>query len=57
VLVAPGDPGELARSLDALLSDVGIRSDLGRRARDRMAKYQLGPVLDRWEWLLAQTLR
>jgi glycosyltransferase involved in cell wall biosynthesis len=57
VLVAPGDPGALADGLDRLLDDADIRSQLGRFARERMTAYQLGPMLDRWEWLLGQTLR
>jgi glycosyltransferase involved in cell wall biosynthesis len=57
VLVPPGDPGALAQGLEGLLNDGHYRADLGRRARQRMAAYQPAPVLDRWEWLLTQTLR
>lgn len=57
VLVAPGDPGSLARGLDGLLGDAQRRTELGEQARVRMQTYQLAPVLDRWEWLLAETLR
>lgn len=57
VLVTPGDPGALARGLDALLIDQQNRIDLGRRARNRMTAYELAPVLDRWDRLITQTLR
>lgn len=57
VLVPPGDPGALASALDSLLTTAQRRADLGMRARNRMAAYQLAPILDRWEWLLTQTLR
>lgn len=57
VLVAPGDPAALAAGIDGLLANATSRSDLGRRARHRMMAHQLAPVLDRWEWLIAQTLR
>jgi len=35
VLVAPGDPAELADGIERLLADPGLRADLGRRARLR----------------------
>jgi len=57
VLVPRGDSAGLAAALDRLLADPGLREELAGRARPAVEPYRIGPVLDRWEDLIARTLR
>jgi hypothetical protein len=40
-----------------LIDDAALRERLGAHARQRVEEFQLEPILDRWEWLFAQTYR
>lgn len=57
ILVPPEDPDALAAGLASALESADLRSRLGDQARARVAEYRLEHVMDRWEWLLHQTLR
>lgn len=57
VLVRPEDPRALAAGLASVLESTERRTALGAKARARMADYRLDVVMDRWEWLIRQTLR
>jgi len=47
LVVAPGDPEELAAALGLLLEDESLRAELGRRARARLLdKFTLGRMVD-----------
>lgn len=57
VLVPAEDPSALAAGLSTVLESAELRHQCGERARARMADYQLVRVMDRWDWLIGQTLR
>jgi len=57
VLVRPEDPKALADGLALILESEEYQADLSVRARERMTEYRLHRVMDRWEWLIRQTLR
>jgi glycosyltransferase involved in cell wall biosynthesis len=57
LLAEPGDPHSLASQIRRLLDDAPVRERLGAQARQRAEAYRLEPILDRWEWLIAQTYR
>ena len=56
-IVPRADVPALAEALDRLMADASQRRDLGLRARSAMEPYRADAVLDRWEDLLARTLR
>ena len=56
-LVSRGDSGSLARAMDELMTDPGQRAELAARARTAMEPYRSERILDRWEQLIADTLR
>lgn len=53
LLAVRGEPEDLARQLDRLLSDRALRARLGAAARRHMEAYRAEPILDRWEFLLS----
>lgn len=57
VLVEPDDPDALAQALGGLLDDAQLRAELGSAARLAAERYRTAPILDRWEWLIKQTMR
>ena len=57
MLVPRGDAAALAAALDRLMADPGLREELAGRARPAVEPYRIEPVLDRWEDLVARTLR
>lgn len=57
VLVPRGDADGLAAAMDRLMADPALRDELGGRARPAVEPYRIEPVLDRWEDLIARTLR
>lgn len=57
LLVPRADDSALASALDRLMSDPGLRDELAARARPAVEPYRIEPVLDRWEDLIARTLR
>jgi glycosyltransferase involved in cell wall biosynthesis len=57
LLAEPGNPRSLAHQMRQLLDDSDLRARLGMQARQRAEEFRLDPVLDRWEWLIAQTYR
>ena len=57
LLATRGDASSLAAQLDRLLASSDLRHRLGAAARERVAAYRQDRILDRWEWLIAQTLR
>ena len=57
LLVDPDDPDALAQALGTLMADAELRARLGASARTAAERYRLEPVIDRWEWLIRQTLR
>lgn len=57
LLAVRGSVTDLARQLDRLLSSEDLRRAVGTAARTRASAHRVDVVLDRWEWLLAQTLR
>jgi N-acetyl-alpha-D-glucosaminyl L-malate synthase BshA len=57
LLVPPGDPGALAAAARSLLTDEPRRAAFATAARaDAEARFQPGPVLDRWERLYRSLL-
>lgn len=57
LLVPPDDPDALARSLDRLLGDPGLRRRLGEAARRRVAeRFSLAAMLDRVEAVYERVL-
>ncbi|WP_229789169.1 glycosyltransferase [Thermopolyspora flexuosa] len=52
--VPPGDLAAFTAELTALMADLAARRRLGAAARDRVAAYRPGHVLDRWEELFAR---
>ena len=56
-LVPRADAAALAAALDELMGDPALRAGLGARARDAVAPYRADLVLDRWDDLIARTLR
>lgn len=57
VLVVPDDPDALAQALGSLLQDAPLRAELGSAARITAERYRTAPIIDRWEWLIKQTMR
>lgn len=57
LLTQPGDAHALADQLRSLLTQPNVRQQLGERARARVEVFRVAPILDRWEWLIAQTYR
>ncbi len=57
VLVNRGDPADLARGLQLLGADHGLRAGMASRGPVAMEPYRLGGVLDRWERVFAEVLR
>ncbi|MDX2826857.1 glycosyltransferase [Streptomyces ipomoeae] len=51
LLAHPGNTGELARKLDLLMSDRGLRDRMGERARENVRRYGAEEIMDRWERL------
>ncbi|MCL8013924.1 glycosyltransferase [Streptomyces sp. AS02] len=51
LLAAPGNTGELARKLDLLMSDAGLRDRMGETARENIRRYGAGEIAERWEAL------
>lgn len=51
LLVAPGNTGELARKLDLLMSDNGLRDRMGDTARENIRRYGTDEIVGRWEAL------
>ncbi|MGC5563414.1 glycosyltransferase [Streptomyces sp. FR-108] len=49
LLAGPGNTGELARRLDALMSDQGLRDGMGDRARANIRRYAPDTIVRRWE--------
>lgn len=55
LLVPPGDAKALSKALDTLMSDAGLRADLGLRgARQVRERYSLQAVLARWDALFEE---
>jgi glycosyltransferase involved in cell wall biosynthesis len=57
LLAGPGDHTALARQLRRALSDQTLRHSMAKEARISAARLAPGVILDRWEWLIAQTNR
>lgn len=57
VLVPTDRADEMAEALHRLIENAERRADLGAAARHAAAAYRTAKVIDRWEWLIAQTLR
>jgi glycosyltransferase involved in cell wall biosynthesis len=53
LLAAPGNTGELARKLDALMSDKQLRDRMGDTARVNIQRYTTEEIVRRWEELFA----
>ncbi|MFD6292915.1 glycosyltransferase [Streptomyces sp. NPDC060205] len=53
LLAGLGNTGELARRLDTLMSDQGLRDGMGERARVNIQRYAPGEIVGRWEGLFA----
>ncbi|BBC33651.1 Glycosyl transferase [Streptomyces graminofaciens] len=51
LLAAPGNTGELARKLDVLMSDKGLRDRMGEAARENILRYGEKEIVGRWEAL------
>ncbi|MEU8200230.1 glycosyltransferase [Streptosporangium sp. NPDC049046] len=51
ILAEPGDTGSFAAALERLMSDAELRRRMGARGRERMRRYRLPRVLERWEAL------
>ncbi|WP_413757501.1 glycosyltransferase [Streptomyces sp. MMBL 11-3] len=51
LLAAVGNTGELARRLDTLMSDKGVRDVMGERARVNVQRYAPQEIVRRWEGL------
>ncbi|MER6014953.1 glycosyltransferase [Streptomyces bluensis] len=51
LLAAPGNTGELARRLDALMSDKQMRDRMGDTARVNIQRYTTDEIVRRWEEL------
>ncbi|MFH8464050.1 glycosyltransferase [Streptomyces sp. NPDC017991] len=49
LLAGLGNTGELARRLDILMSDQGLRDGMGDRARANIRRYAPGEIVNRWE--------
>jgi glycosyltransferase involved in cell wall biosynthesis len=49
LLATPGNTGELARRLDALMSDKELRDTMGDRARTNIQRYAPAEIVRRWE--------
>ena len=47
------EPADLAAALERLAADPGLRTELGRVARERVARYDTGSVADAYERLFA----
>lgn len=56
-LLAPMEPGELARTMDRLLSDEVLRGKLGEKARESRERFSPERVLERWMELLSEACR
>jgi glycosyltransferase involved in cell wall biosynthesis len=54
MLAEPGNTGSFAAALERLMSDAELRRRMGARGRERMRKYRLPRVLDRWEALFEE---
>lgn len=52
-----GDAAHLAQQLARLMDSSDLRSTLGAAAREAVADLKLPAVIDRWEQLMADTLR
>ncbi|MGW6016320.1 glycosyltransferase [Streptomyces sp. NPDC055210] len=53
LLAGLGNTGELARRLDALMSDKELRDGMGDRARANIQRYTTTEIVNRWEGLFA----
>ncbi|PSM43883.1 glycosyltransferase family 4 protein [Streptomyces dioscori] len=53
LLAGLGNTGELARRLDTLMSDQGLRDGMGERARAGIQRYTTTEIVHRWEELFA----
>lgn len=53
LLATPGNTGELARRLDTLMSDRGLRDAMGEAARVNIQRYTADEIVPRWEELFA----
>ena len=53
VVVAPGDPGALARAIDLLLADDALRERLGAAARAAVQPYTYEAMADAFDRALA----
>jgi glycosyltransferase involved in cell wall biosynthesis len=57
LLVPPGDPRALARSMEQLLSDASLRRELARRGYERVAQFDLPTTVRAYESLLEHLLQ
>ena len=57
LLCVRGDSSSLARALDQVMTDGGLRRRLGEAGRAHVAQYRQEAVLDRWQALIEQTAR
>jgi glycosyltransferase involved in cell wall biosynthesis len=57
LVVAPGDPGALARAIDRLLADVPLRARLGAAARQAVGGYTYDAMADVFDRALATAQR
>ena len=55
-LVEPGDPVALARALESVVGDEGLRESLCRSGRNRAAAFDMERLVDRYEELYAQAV-
>lgn len=56
-IVPRADAAALADALDQLMSDAGLRTSLGGRARTAVSRFRADTVIDQWEDLIARVLR
>ncbi|WP_367431755.1 glycosyltransferase family 4 protein [Streptomyces celluloflavus] len=52
-LAPPGNIAELARHLDTLMSDKGLRDTMGQAARENIQRFSTDEIVGRWEGLFA----
>lgn len=57
LLVRPGDPGDLARGIQQLLTDEVLRHELAKRGCDRIAQLDLPVIVKKYEKLLEERCR
>ncbi|OKI02645.1 glycosyl transferase [Streptomyces sp. CB02923] len=49
LLAPPGNTSELARHLETLITDPGLRNRMGDQARTNIQRYAAGTIVERWE--------